>query len=132
MIYIGNFFHLTNQQELSDIERRHGEFNLLVDADSQEKALALFKKRIVDFKKTGSLFEGECRIFLVKLMALSGIPKKEAVMINFKSIAGDPILPFIDCAIPTDDTDNCKIFEWKGNTPEIEGIKGELFITFQD
>jgi hypothetical protein len=29
MIFIGEFFHLTNQEEIEERDRRHGEFNLI-------------------------------------------------------------------------------------------------------
>jgi len=39
MIYIGKFLHATNQQETDESERRHGEFNLIVEADNQDTAV---------------------------------------------------------------------------------------------
>jgi len=44
MIYIGNFLHLTNQQNRDEMERRHGEFHLMVAAETVDQALALFKQ----------------------------------------------------------------------------------------
>ncbi len=35
MIYIGNMLYLSNQQSASEKERRHGEFNLIVEADKR-------------------------------------------------------------------------------------------------
>jgi hypothetical protein len=33
MFYIGKFLHMTNQQETEESERRHGEFNLIIQAE---------------------------------------------------------------------------------------------------
>ena len=47
MIYLGNFLFLTNQ-EASDVnERRHGSFNLVVNADDEATAVAFFKTTAV-------------------------------------------------------------------------------------
>lgn len=128
---MGNFFHLTNRQETSEENRRHGEFHLILEAPDQKTALAMFKKRIQDFRKTGSLFEGKCRIYLTKTLEFDKIPDDEAVIVNFRSVAGDPLMPFIDCSIPTDENDNCTVMEWNDEVPETEGLKGELFLEFR-
>ena len=39
MIYIGKFLHATNQQETEESERRHGEFNLIIEAENQDAAV---------------------------------------------------------------------------------------------
>ena len=46
MIYLGTFLHLTNQEERSESERRHGEFCLIVQAEDRDQAIRLFKERI--------------------------------------------------------------------------------------
>jgi hypothetical protein len=131
MIYIGNFLHTTNQQEASEADRRHGEFNLLVDADGREAALGLFRERIQQFRDTTDLFEGECRIFLSRLLEFDSISTEKAILTNYKSIAGDPLMPYIGCSHPSEETDGCRIIDWNENTPEIDGREGQLFLTFE-
>ena len=43
MLYIGNFYFVSNQEEELDLNRRHGEFNLMIEADNTEIAINLFK-----------------------------------------------------------------------------------------
>lgn len=131
MIYIGSFLHTTNQQEESEADRRHGEFNLLIDAESREAALHLFRERIDHFRKTTALFEGECRIFLSRLLEFDEISKANAILTNYKSMAGDPLMPYIGCSYPSEDTDGCRIINWNDNTPEIDGRDGQLFMKFE-
>jgi hypothetical protein len=52
------------------------------------------------------------------------------MMINYKSVAGDPVMPFIGCTVPSHETDACRIFDWKNNTPEIDGQNEQLFLKF--
>ncbi len=130
MIYIGNFLHTTNQQEASEADRRHGEFNLLVDAESRDGALQLFRERIQQFRSTTDLFEGECRIFLSRLLEFDTISSEHAILTNYKSVAGDPIMPYIGCSHPSEETDGCRIIDWNDNTPEIDGKEGRLFMAF--
>ena len=131
MIYIGSFLHTTNQQEESEADRRHGEFNLLIDAESREAALYLFRERIEHFRKTTAFFEGECRIFLSRLLEFDEISKAHAILTNYKSMAGDPLMPYIGCSYPSEDTDGCRIINWNDNTPEIDGRDGQLFMKFE-
>ncbi len=102
MIYIGNFLHVTNQQEVLETERRHGDFSLIVESDDFDGAVTKFKNRISEFRQTTDFFQGDCRIFFIQLFEFDSFPKTQAMMLNFKSIVGDPALPFIDCLIPTD------------------------------
>ncbi|MEZ4526615.1 MAG: hypothetical protein R2941_11905 [Desulfobacterales bacterium] len=132
MIFIGHFFHLTTWQEKAGEDRRHGEFHMLAGAANQQAALALFRKRIERFRKNGSLFEGHCRIYLTKLLEFDRIPEGEALLFHFTSQAGEPFMPFIDCTVPTEESDHCTIMEWKDNVPETEGWKGELFLEFSE
>ena len=46
MIYIGKFLHATSQQKKEESERRHGEFNLIIEAEDQDSAVDKFRKRI--------------------------------------------------------------------------------------
>ena len=130
MIYIGNFLYVSNQQETTEPERRHGDFTLLVEADTSDEAIGLFRERLSAYKEKGKFFEGACNIFFVKLMEFDRLPRSEAFMFNFKSYAGDPILPFIECAIPSTSSDGCKISEWRENVPEIEGRRENAFLAF--
>ena len=56
MIYIGKFLHATNQQEIEESERRHGEFNLIIEAESQDAAVNKFKERIVGFREKKKVY----------------------------------------------------------------------------
>jgi len=47
MLYIGSFYYLSNQEEELDPNRRHHEFNLMIEADNTELAVNSFKSRIV-------------------------------------------------------------------------------------
>ena len=53
------------------------------------------------------------------------------MMFNYKSIAGDPMMPFIRCSLPNDLADTCRLFDWKNNIPEIDGHTEKLFLQFE-
>ena len=131
MIYIGNFLHLTNQEEASDTERRHGEFNLIVQADTRDAAIGRFKERIQKQRDISGFFQGDCSIYFVELLEFEKIPETEAMVLNFKSIAGDPLMPFIACSVPTEQTDACRIFDWSNKELEVDGNNKKLFLTFK-
>ena len=57
MIYIGKFFHLTNQKQEDEANRRHGEFNLIVEAKDLETAVHLFKQEIMTFREKSDFFD---------------------------------------------------------------------------
>ena len=132
MIYIEDFLYVTDQQEVLETDRRHGEFSLSIDADSHETAVIKFKDRIIEFREGKDFFQGDCRIFFIQLLEFVSFPKTDAIMLNYKSIVGDPFLPFIGCLIPTDESDSCRIFDWSNNKPEIDGVKERLFMEFRD
>ncbi|MEW6670657.1 MAG: hypothetical protein AB1427_03090 [Thermodesulfobacteriota bacterium] len=131
MIYIGNFLHLTNQEESLETERRHGEFNLIVQADSRDDAIAMFKDRILKQREISGFFGGDCSIYFVELLELEKIPEADAMILNFKSIAGDPLMPFIACSVPTEQTDACRIFDWNNKELAVDGNNNKLFLTFK-
>jgi len=131
MIYIGNFLHITNQEEALEKDRRHGEFNLIVTADNKEEAIEKFGRSIHKYRNTSDFFQGDCTIFFVELLEFENFPKFEAKMLNYKSIAGDPLMPYIACSVPSDDTDGCRIYDWNNNEPAIEGHRNKLFIDFK-
>ena len=131
MIYIGNFLHLTNQQHQAEMERRHGEFHLIVVADDVGRALELFKQRIVDLRESSAFFEGKCAVFLNQILGFEKIDDRQAFMLNYKSIAGDPVMPFIGCSLPTDEADDCRIFEWEGLNLKSSGKANKLFVEFE-
>lgn len=130
MIYIGNFLHQTNQEEVSESERRHGEFNLIVQAETRDAAIQLFKERILKQKKISGFFEGDCVIYFIELLEFEKIPE-EAMVLNFKSIAGDPLMPFIACSVPTEKTDACRIFDWNNDELEVDSKNKKLFMAFK-
>jgi hypothetical protein len=127
MIYIGEFFHLTNQEEVEERDRRHGEFNLVVETFDTQSAINMFKQRIVEFRQNSEFFMGECKIFFIRLLEFENFPQTRALMLNYKSMAGDPVI----CTIPSDQTDACRIYNWKDNTPEIDGQNENLFLEFK-
>jgi hypothetical protein len=131
MIYIGNFLHLTNQQNQNETDRRHGEFHLIVATETVDQALALFKQRILDLRTGSSFFEGSCSIFLNQILGFDQISDQEAFMLNYKSVAGDPAMPFIGCSLPTEDGDDCRIFQWEGSNLKSGGNAKKLFVEFK-
>ena len=130
MIYIGKFLHATNQQKTKETDRRHGEFNLFIEAEDQNTAIDKFKKRINEFRETRDLFEGDCFIYMVHLLELKAFPKKNARMLYYKSIAGDPAMPYISCSAPSGKADGCKILNWMENGPSLDGQDTNLFFHF--
>ena len=131
MIFIGKFFYLTSQQEIEEQERRHGEFDLIVEAVDGESAFLKFKRRIEEIREKGGFFQGQTRIFFIQLLEFDRFPRNQALMLNLKSTAGDPLMPFIGCSIPSDQGDACRIYDWKNNEPEIDGQNEKLFLAFQ-
>ncbi len=131
MIFIGKFFYLTSQQEIEEQERRHGEFDLIVEAVDGEAAFLKFKRRIEEIREKGGFFQGQTRIFFIQLLEFDRFPRQQALMLNLKSTAGDPLMPFIGCSIPSDQGDACRIYDWKNNEPEIDGQNEKLFLEFQ-
>ncbi len=81
MIYIGKFLHATNQQNTKETDRRHGEFNLIIEAEDENSATEKFKKRINEFRETSDLFEGDCFIYMVHLLELNEFPSDRARML---------------------------------------------------
>ncbi|MDP2647022.1 MAG: hypothetical protein Q8P24_18965 [Desulfobacterales bacterium] len=103
----------------------------MVDTDRPEQAIRMFRDRIFDYRKHRQFFEGDCKIFLVQLLEFDDFPKQGAFMLNYKSIAGDPLMPFISCTVPTDQQDWCSIQDWKDNWPVVDGQMENLFIEFK-
>ena len=130
MLYIGNFLYLANQQSQEEADKRHGEFNLIVEADSNEAAIGLFRENILELRGSRDFFEGNCRIFFNQLLEFENLPHTKAVLINFKSVAGDPVMPFIGCTLPSAAADDCRIFDWDAGRPEIDGEQAAPFLEF--
>ena len=122
---------MTNQQEAEESQRRHGEFNLLIEAENSQAAVERFKERIIESRENSDLFDGECSIYLVHLLEMEEFPSKRARMLYYKSIAGDPIMPYISCTAPTGEADGCRILNWMKNRPEIDGVDANLFLEFK-
>ena len=131
MLYIGNFYYVSNQEEKLDPNRRYGEFNLMIEADNTEVAVNLFRSRILDLQQSRNFFEGDCSIFFTHLQEFEAIPRTEALILNYKSYAGDPFMPFIGCIVPSDQVDACKIHNWQDSTPEIDGQNQRVFLEFK-
>ena len=131
MLYIGKFLHMTNQQETEESERRHGEFNLIVEAENDQAAIERFKERILDSRENSELFEGNSLIYFVHLLELEEFPSDRARLLYYKSIAGDPVMPYISCSTPNGETDGCRILNWMQNRPEIDGEDANLFMEFK-
>ena len=132
MKFVGMFSHMTNQEQVSEADRRHGEFILIVDAENVEQAIHMFRDRIVEDRNRKQFFEGVCKVFLVQLLEFDEFPKRAAAMLNYKSIAGDPMMPFISCTVPTDQQDWCSIHDWNEDRPEVDGQVEDLFIEFKE
>ena len=131
MLYIGKFLHMTNQQEAEESERRHGEFNLIVEAENDQAAIERFKERILDSRENSEFFEGDSLIYFVHLLELEEFPTDRARLLYYKSIAGDPVMPYISCSTPNGETDGCRILNWMQNRPEIDGEDANLFMEFK-
>jgi len=130
MIYIGKFLHATDQQNTAETDRRHGEFNLIIEAEDQEAAIVKFKERIAEFRATSDLFQGDCFIYMVHFLELQEFPRDRARMLYYKSIAGDPVMPYISCSAPSGEAEGCRILNWMENRPEIDGQDANVFIHF--
>jgi hypothetical protein len=130
MYFIGNFQYLTDQQKENDAERRHGLFSMMVQADSADLALDKFHERLSAYRQSSSLFEGHCAIYISQLLEFNQMPENEAVLLNFRSYVGDPVLPYIACVVPTEQSNACTIHEWRQNHPTTEGHEDKLFIEF--
>lgn len=131
MYFIGNFQHLSDQQAGNEQDRRHGDFSMIVEADTVDAALDKFRQRLVQFKEGAAFFEGQCKIYISQLLEFDQIPQKEAVILNFKSYAGDPVMPFIACVVPSEQSNSCSIHEWQNNRPTTEGREDNVFIKFE-
>ena len=131
MLYIGKFLQMTNQQKEAESDRRHGEFNLIVQAENDQAAIERFKERIIDSRENSDLFEGDSSIYFVHLLELEEFPSDRARLLYYKSIAGDPVMPYISCSTPNGETDGCRILNWMQNRPEIDGEDANLFMEFK-
>ena len=131
MLYIGKFLHVTNQQKAEESDRRNGEFNLIVQAENSQTAVERFKERLINSRDNSDLFEGDCAIYFVHLLELEEFPSDRARMLYYKSIAGDPVMPYISCSAPNGATDGCRILNWMKNRPEIDGEDANLFLEFK-
>ena len=94
-------------------------------------ALKKFRDKIVNYRATADFFQGDCSIYLIQLFEFDMFPVEEAMMLNYKSTAGDPLMPFIRCSLPSDMTESCRLFDWENNAPEIDGEKEKLFVAFE-
>lgn len=131
MYFIGNFVFSTNQEETLEEDRRHGEFSLIIDAPDPVEAIWKFRDRIVDYRKSSDFFQGDCSIFMIQLFDFDRFPSDDPMMVNYKSVAGDPVMPFIRCSLPNDLSDTCRISDWKNNAPQIDGNREKLFLRFE-
>jgi len=131
MKFIGLFSHMTHQEQAAESDRRHGEFSLIVEAENPDQAVRMFRDRILDYRTHRQFFEGACTIYLNQLLEFDVFPKA-AAMLTYKSIAGDPIMPFISCTVPTDQQDWCSIHEWNDNRPQVDGRMENYFIEFKE
>jgi hypothetical protein len=131
MIYIGKFLHTTNQQEKDESKRRHGEFNLLVAAPGQAQAREKFKRRIEELRRTSDFFDGDAYVYLVHVLEMDDVPAERARLFNYQSTVGDPVMPVISCQAPTGETDGCRILDWMGNRPGMDGHAAIPFMKFK-
>ncbi len=130
MYFIGNFQYVSDQQAADENSRRHGNFSMMMEAETANQALDSFRRRLTDFKAATSFFDGRCTIYITQLLEFDQFPDKEAVIVNINSFAGDPIMPFIACVVPSEQSNSCSIHEWDQNQPTTEGRKDSLFMEF--
>jgi len=131
MYFIGNFQHVSEQEAADANNRRHGNFSMMVDAPDMESALEKFKQRLIEFRKSTSFFDGQSTIYITQLLEFDNFPTEDAVIVNFNSFAGDPVLPFIACVVPSEESNSCSIHEWDRNQPITEGRKDSVFLQFE-
>ena len=131
MHFIGNFQHVSNQMAESEDERRHGSFSMVVSADTINAAMEKFRQKLLAYQKSTSFFEGRTTVFITQLLEFDRFPQDEAIMLDFKSFAGDPMMPFIACSVPTEQSNACKIHEWYDGQPITEGHKDLVFVQFE-
>jgi hypothetical protein len=131
MYFIANFHHVSDQQSTKEKDRRHGSFSMMVSAPALEQALDKFRERLTEFNKTTTFFAGKCTIYISQVLEFGKFPENEPIILNFKSFAGDPIMPFIACVVPTEQSNACSIHEWKQGQPVTEGQKDSLFMHFE-
>ena len=130
MYFIGNFQHVSQQLAENENERRHGSFSMMVSADSTNEAMEKFRKKLLAYRKSTTFFEGRSTIFITQLLEFKRFPQDEAIMLNFKSFAGDPLMPYIACSVPTEESNACKIHEWDSGQPLTEGQSDTVFVHF--
>ena len=131
MIYIGSFLHVTDQERANEEDRRHGEFSLLIEASSADEAVYKFREKIVAYRMSRDFFDGDCDIFFSQLLEFRDLPSKEPVMFKYSSFAGDPLMPFISCSLPSEVTDSCRIIAWNESQPEIDEKPRAPFLSFK-
>lgn len=131
MIYIGSFLHVTNQEQGREEDRRHGEFSLIIEVSNPDEAVQKFREKIMAFRMSRDFFEGDCDIFFSQLLEFRDLPRKEPVMFNYHSFAGDPIMPYISCSLPSERSDACRIFDWNEKKPEIDEKPSSPFLSFR-
>jgi len=131
MFYFGNFKYLMDQDHPDEKERRHGSFSMMVQTASSEEALNLFRLRLNSFRESTSLFTGECLIYINQLLEFEKFPEEEAVLLDLKSFAGDPTMPYISCVAPTEQSNACTIHHWDKNLPVTENQGDSLFLVFK-
>jgi len=130
MYFIGNFQHISDQQSNNENERRHGSFSMMVIADTMNDALDKFRHKLTEYRGSTTFFEGKCTIYITQLLEFDKFPHEEAIMLNFKSFAGDPVMPFIACVVPTEQSNACSIHEWDQGHPVTEGQIDTVFEQF--
>jgi hypothetical protein len=130
MYFIGNFQHVSDQKSEDPNKRRHGSFSMMVEADTMDSALDKFRERLMAFRATTAFFDGYCTIYITQLLEFENFPSQEAVIMNFNSFAGDPIMPYISCVVPDTLNNACTIREWDNHHPTTEGRKDTVFIEF--
>jgi hypothetical protein len=131
MYFIGNFQHISHQLADDENERRHGSFSMMVTADKTNDAVEKFRRKLLVYKESTTFFDGRSTIFITQLLEFDQFPQDEAIMVNFKSFAGDPAMPFIACSVPTEQRNACRIHEWDGSQPLTEGQKDAVFVQFE-
>lgn len=130
MYYIANFQHFTDQEHPAAENRRHGSFSMIVQAPAVETALEMFRQRITELRASSDMFSGLCQVYIKQMIEFTEFPAHEAVLLNLKSFAGDPLLPFISCVVPTDQSDACSIQSYSHHGPTTEGQPDGLFLEF--
>jgi hypothetical protein len=129
MLYLGFFFAVEQSPRgvVAD-----GEFTVLVDADDAEKALEEFEKKILELRREGDTFSGNCTIHLKSIVGFERVPEK-AVALHCRKFAWyDGSLVSYHKAFLSRVPEGCEVYSAPEGREENEGACLDPFLEFND